>query len=96
MPIEIRGQQLRIRVKNPKLFIKSSFRTDDVGVRGRLQRIAGQLKSNREWETQSWRLNLSNYEKFNDIVKDIAGLRIPEAEKFRAVDLARKWWRANK
>ena len=48
MPIEIRGQQLRIRVKDPRLF--SVFRIHDVGRKGYLQRVAGKYKNKNKWE----------------------------------------------
>jgi len=58
MPVELVGQQLRIRVKNPSKATR--FRTQDVGGRGKLQRVAA-LYPKEGWKTQSWRLNLSDY-----------------------------------
>lgn len=55
MPIELRGKYLRIRQLDPKLFIKGSFRTHDIGRRkGGTKRIAGRLKKTGKWATQSY------------------------------------------
>ena len=54
MPIEIRGQHLRIRQLDPKLFIEGSFRTHDVGKPGGTKRIVGRLKKTGKWATQSY------------------------------------------
>lgn len=48
-----RGKYVRIRIKNPKRFVKSSFRTQDIGRKGHSKRIAGLLKSRKKWATQS-------------------------------------------
>jgi hypothetical protein len=57
MPVELKGQQIRIRIRSPKQFTK--FRTQDVGSPGKLQRIVGYSKKT-GWITQSWRLNLKD------------------------------------
>lgn len=59
MPVEVIGNQLRIRVRSPSHFIQDSFRTQELGADG-LQRIAGQLKRSGEWQTQAYHLNLAN------------------------------------
>ncbi|MEM4449339.1 MAG: hypothetical protein QXQ33_00745 [Nitrososphaerota archaeon] len=89
MPVEIKGQQLRIRVKSP---IKNAiFRTHDVGRRGRLQRIA--MFHNGKWETQAWRLNLSHYQNLNDVKKDLDLIRdISPQIKRKALALAKQWF----
>lgn len=48
---------IRLRIMDPKLFKKSSFRTQDVGRKGHMKRITARLKVNNEWETQSWIFN---------------------------------------
>lgn len=53
MPIETTGKYVRIRIRNPRLFIKDSFRTVDIGKPGRHKLIRGRLKSSRNWATQS-------------------------------------------
>lgn len=58
MPVELVGQQLRIRVKSPKG--GHTFRTQAMGKIGRLQRVAAIY--NGKWETQAWRLNLRDYD----------------------------------
>ena len=55
IPVEIKGKILRVRVKNPKMFRRGTFRTQDVGSRGHTMRVGGRLKSTGRWETQSWR-----------------------------------------
>jgi hypothetical protein len=69
MSIEIKGQQLRIRVQSPKNF--SKFRTLDVGKEGRLQAVLGKLKSSDKWDIQAWRLNLSTYRNEEDALGDL-------------------------
>lgn len=83
MPVDFKGQQLRIRLLNPKLFTK--FRTQDVGKKGRLQRVAGYSKS-LGWKTQSWRLNLKDYKNIDEIIKQIKKLRINNKLKQEAIN----------
>ncbi|MHA1333218.1 MAG: hypothetical protein ACTSPL_03985 [Candidatus Odinarchaeia archaeon] len=52
-------QYVRIRVRNPKLFKKNSFRTHDIGREGHSKRIAGKLKVG-GWATQSYLISLSD------------------------------------
>lgn len=68
---ELKGQQIRIRINNPRKFTK--FRTQDVGKNGRLQRIGGYSRKT-GWLTQSWRLNLSTYSESGDALRDLDGL----------------------
>ena len=92
--IEIKGQQLRIRVENPKSFIKSSFRTHDVGKRGRLQRVSGRLKSSGKWSAQSWRVNLKDYPSLGDVYEELNELSfVANFDLDKAKRLAFKWWR---
>jgi len=98
MTVEIVGQQLRIRVANPKRFITSSFRTHDVGVRGRLHRIAGKLRSSGEWKTQAWRLNLNDYSSFWEAYDDILTLygfrkEIGKTKLKKARALSHRWFK---
>ena len=53
MPREIGKNYLRIRIRNPALFKKDSFRTLDVGRTGHHKLIRGRLKSNNEYKTQA-------------------------------------------
>ena len=73
--IEIKGQQLRIRKKNPKHFWAHSFRTQDVGEKGKLQRIGARNRKTNKWETQAWRLNLADYKNKKEADRDIELLR---------------------
>jgi hypothetical protein len=85
MPSEIKGNQLRIRIENPKLFKKETFRTHDVGRKGRLQRVAAVKRRTGKYATQSWRLNLKDYPSKKAAVKDIRSLRISSHEKSAAI-----------
>lgn len=88
MPVEIKGQQLRIRLKKPSQF--SKFRTQDVGLKGRLQRLAGYSKRT-GWTTQSWRLNLNDYRNKSQIINQIKKLRILNSKKKEAIKKVRKY-----
>jgi hypothetical protein len=85
MPSEIKGNQLRIRVEDPRLFKKETFRTHDVGRKGRLQRIAAVKRKTGKYATQSWRLNLKDYPSRKAAAKDIHSLRISNHEKSSAI-----------
>jgi len=87
MVVEIKGNQIRIRILNPRRF--SKFRTQDVGSKGRLQRIAAFSKKT-GWKTQAWRLNLKDYRGLKDITRTIRRLRIKLSLKKRAIILAKK------
>jgi hypothetical protein len=52
MPIEVRGQHLRVRVRRP--IPKARYRTHDVGTKGHTQRIAMRNPTTGRWSTQSW------------------------------------------
>lgn len=78
MVLEQIGNQMRLRVKNPDLFIEDSFRTQNVGIKGRLQRVAGRLKSSGEWETQSWRFNIKDYKSKSSLMKHIREVAMRE------------------
>lgn len=92
IPVEIKGQQLRIRVRPPRLY--SVFRVHDVGKKGRLQRVAGKRKTTGEWETQSWRLNLSHYKSVTDALVDLNSIAdyITREQHEKAYDLIIKWF----
>jgi hypothetical protein len=87
MPIEIKGNQLRIRVRNPQQF--SAFRTQDVGSKGKMERIAG-MKRGDGWMTQAWRFNLGDYAGFGEVKHDILSLKdITKEKKATAIKKAR-------
>lgn len=52
MPIEVKGNHLRVRVKKPTASAK--YRTHDVGSPGHTQRIAIYNPRTKRWSTQSW------------------------------------------
>jgi hypothetical protein len=94
IPVEIKGQQLRIRVKSPKKF--SKFRILDVGKRGRLQAVLGKLKGYDKWDVQSWRLNLSTYDNYEDALDDLTKLlskyEITEKQYVKANKIIIRWF----
>jgi hypothetical protein len=94
MPVELKGQQLRIRVRNPKLF--SKFRILDVGKKGRLQMVIGKLKNKNKWVAQSWRLNLDTYRNWQDAESDLGPLYvkgdITYMQYANALNLIKKWF----
>jgi len=90
MVVEIKGQQLRIREKSPKKFI--SFATQDVGSKGRLQRVAGYNKK-LGWQTQAWRLNLNDYRNVDEVIAQIKKLKTSSKHKSKAVKLVKKYFK---
>lgn len=93
MPVELKGQQLRIRLINPKLF--SKFRVHDVGEKGKLQRVAGYSKKI-GWKTQAIRLNLKTYRNMDDAVNELIDLYdrgvITKKQYDRARILVARWF----
>ena len=87
MVVELKGQQIRIRVRSPRMF--SKFRVHDVGRKGRLQRLAGYSKRT-GWMTQAWRINTRDYRTLATLKKTIRSLRISKTSKARALRLAVK------
>lgn len=59
--IERKGSQLRIRLRNPNMFNKSSFRTKDVGNKGGLQLILGRLKGRTKTTIQALRVSRKDF-----------------------------------
>lgn len=93
MSVEIKGRQLRIRVRQPKGF--SKYRTQDVGSKGKLMRLAAYSKKT-GWVTQAWRINLKDFNSIDKIMKTISSLRIPKKPKFEAISLAKKYFKLRK
>lgn len=89
MVVELKGQQIRIREHSPTKYFK--FRTQDLGMQGKLQRIAGY--NNGRWETQAWRLNLSDYDTYLEVEKDIAQLKTSTSHKAKARKIAYIWFK---
>ena len=89
MPIEIVGQQLRIRVSSPKKCLQ--YGTQDVGAPGKLQRLGCRTKKG--WRTQAFRLNLKDYADLNGIWKDLNSIKgLKGKQKIEAKKLVNKWW----
>lgn len=91
MVVEIKGQQIRIREKSPSRY--SSKRTDDVGSPGKLQRISGYNPKTKKWETQAWRLNLSDYSGEKEALKDLMSIRTSSSHKMKAKKLIKEYFK---
>jgi len=101
MPVEIKGQQLRIRIRSPNMFKtfyypklkkKVKLLTHDVGEKGKLQFIRGKLKSTGKWANQAVRLNLSDYDSLSEIVSDLNVKEVNKTKRNEAEKLAASWW----
>jgi hypothetical protein len=90
MVVEIKGQQLRIREKSPRKF--SDFATQDVGSKGRLQRLAGFNKKS-GWQTQAWRFNLNDYKSSNEVINQINRLKTSPKHKAKAIKLVKQYFK---
>lgn len=89
--IELKGQQVRIRIQNPSGFTK--FGTQDIGKRGKMQRVAGYKDG--IWYTQSYRLNLSDYFSVTDVLFDARTIKgISESDLDKIASLTRKYFRS--
>lgn len=93
MPVEMKGKQLRIRVASPRKF--TTFRTQDVGSPGGLMRVAGYSEKT-GYETQSWRVNLDDYDDLAEVSQVISGLDVRPAFKRDAKALARRYFKRKK
>jgi hypothetical protein len=91
--IEIVGQQLRIRINDPKKY--GLFRT--VAVKnGKIDLIRGRKKGSWDWETQSVRLNLMKYGNEKESTEDYASLTqefsIDPKLIYNGSKLLSRWW----
>lgn len=84
-PVELRGQQLSIRVLKPKS--KARYRTHDVGRKGRLQLVL------MDGKVQSYKMNLSHYPNKEMVFFEIDNLNLSSAEKIRAKSVVSKWFK---
>lgn len=90
MVVELKGQQIRIRITSPYKY--KYFETQDVGSPGKLQRIVG-ITTDGEYETQSWRLNLSDYESEESAIEDLESIDgLDYQSKLKAKSLIRRWF----
>lgn len=87
MPIEIKGQQLRVRIASPKRGKK--FGTQVLSPR--LSRVS--MRTDHHWETQAWRINLSRFPTLGAAFREIDELLISAAKKREAKVLVRRWWK---
>jgi len=89
--VEIKGQQLRVRLLPPKRGWE--YRVKDVGRKGHLQLVL-MGKGKKRWDKyyiQSIRLNLGDYKSFDEISEAILNYIPPQYQR-KALRLARKWW----
>jgi hypothetical protein len=93
MPVEIVGQSLRIQITEPK-YDDIIYRTLDVGEPGKMMFIRMLDKKTGEWTTQSIRLNLADYDKWEDVVKDLERVKhmINEKTYKQAYELAKDFY----
>jgi len=83
--VEVKGQQLRIRVTKP---IKGAkFRTVDPGKRGRTQIVVQKPRGKKTTQTQSVRFNMRDFESKAQLKGRIDQLRVPAKTKVRAKKL---------
>ncbi len=98
MPVELKGQQIRVGVTDKRRYDK--FRTEDTGRKGFFQIVMGREKRSGLWEIQSYRINLSDYETFERVRNRLDILheegRITTFQWDRALSLARNWWMKNR
>lgn len=71
MPIEVTKRFVRVRVRDPKVFKKSTFRTHDIGRKGHSKRIAGIRKKTGKWGTQSFLISRSDLRKLDRSTLDL-------------------------
>lgn len=62
MKVHMTKRYVRYRIREPKDFVKNSFRTHDIGRVGHTKRIAGILKKSGKWATQAIIVNRKDYE----------------------------------
>lgn len=65
MPVEVTKKYVRIRVRDPRVFAKNTFRTHDMGRKGHSRRIAGIRKKTGMWETQAYLILRSDIKKLD-------------------------------
>lgn len=87
-PAEVRGQQLRIRVLEPRK--NARYRTHDVGKRGRL------MLTLMDGEVQSYRINLKDYPTRDMALFEVSNLNISREQKAEAVRLINNYWGRNR
>ncbi|MEM5866309.1 MAG: hypothetical protein QXG39_00115 [Candidatus Aenigmatarchaeota archaeon] len=104
MPVEIKGQQLRVSfyTKGYQYQNYKNFRVHDVGRKGYLQRLTGQNKITKDWVTLGWRWNLSHYKNWEGLESSIYWTLVKAPVEWRgelirkAITLARRWWKKHK
>jgi hypothetical protein len=97
MPVEIVGQQLRVRLARKRKGWE--YRVIDPGRKGHLQLLLmGKPGKSGRWVKQkikSIRFNLSTYRSWDDLRNSILEY-VPDKYKEKALRLARKWWEEHK
>ena len=88
---EIKSQQLRIRMTSPKRY--EQFRTKDVGQKGKLQIVVAKDRNTGDWQTQSYRLNLSDYNSKEVAIKDLNSIKgLSKTKHSQALKEINKWF----
>jgi len=83
MPVEFKGNYLRVRVFDPGLCKPGTFRTKDPGRKGHTQFIVCERKDTGKWDTQSIRIHKS------DLIINSEGV-IVEAKNYHTKDMIDK------
>jgi len=93
MPVEIVGQQLRIQIFPPK-YDGYEYRTLDVGEPGKLQFIRMLDTKTGEWLTQSIRLNMADYDTWEEVERDLNLVKryVDEKTFKETYDTAKAFW----
>ena len=61
--VHLTKKYARFRIENPRKFRSGSFRTQTLSEKKGVKRIAGRLKTNNKWKTQSILIARKNYNK---------------------------------
>jgi len=92
--IELVGDQIRIRIVSPALCAPDSFRTQDVGSSGKLQRTACKSKTTGKYFTQAWSLNLADYSGRDDAIRELRSIRgLSKSQISKGTSLIKKWFK---
>jgi len=93
MPVEIRGTQLMIRLKEPDLFRSTSFRSMKFeGTKG-IWRILAKLKKDNTQRLQSIRINLAVYQSALMLEHDLLRIKkIVSEEKYMKIRSLVQWF----
>ena len=83
--LERKGNQFRLRIRNPKLFQKKSIRTVDVGDKGGLKVITGKLKGRKTTTIQALRLSINDFKQVGKKLRPVTNRGKKELSAIRNV-----------